>query len=58
MLVGLDYYFEFITGEVIKVALKSIFGYILSGQYKNHPTVNFNETHFLKIHTETDVNFR
>ena len=38
ILVGLDYYFEFITGEVIKckydepVALKSSFGYILSGQ--------------------------
>ena len=64
ILVGLDYYFEFITGEVIKgkfgepVALKSIFGYILSGQYKNHSTVHFSETHFLKIHTETNVNFR
>ena len=64
ILVGLDYYSEFITGEVIKgkfgepVALKSIFGYILSGQYKNHSTVHFSETHFLKIHTETNVNFR
>ena len=51
ILVGLDYYFWFITGEVIKVkygepvALKSSFGYILSGKYKNHWTVNFNETH-------------
>ena len=57
ILVGLDYYFEFITGEVIKdklseqVALKSSFGYIMTEQYKNHSTVNFNETHFLKIHT-------
>ena len=64
ILVGLDYYFEFITGEIVKgkfgepVALKSSFGYILGGQYKNHSTVNFNETHFLKIHTKTDVNFR
>ena len=63
-MVGLDYYFEFITEEIVKgkfgepVALKSSFGYILSGQYKNHSTVNFNETHFLKIHTKTDVNFR
>ena len=62
--VGLVCYFEFITGEVINgkfgkpVALKSSFGYILSGRYKYHSTVNFNETHFLKIHTETDVNFR
>ena len=30
----------------------------MSGQYKNHSIVNFNERHFLKIHTETDVNFR
>ena len=36
----------------------SSFGYILSGQYKNHSTVNFNETYFLKIHTKIDVNFR
>ena len=62
--VGLVCYFEFITGEVINgkfgkpVALKSSFGYILSGRYKYHSTVNFNATHFLKIHTETDVNFR
>ena len=31
---------------------------ILSGKYKNHSIVNFNQTHFLKIHIETDVNFR
>ena len=41
ILVGLDYYFEFITGGIVKgkfgepVALKSSFEYILSGQYKN-----------------------
>ena len=41
VLVGLDYYFEFITGKIVKskfgepVALESSFGYILSGQYKN-----------------------
>ena len=64
VLLGLDHYFEFITGEVIKgkfgepVALKSSFEYILSGQYKNHSAVNFSETQFLKIYTETDVNFR
>ena len=64
ILLGLDYYFEFIMGEVIKgkfgepAALKSSFGYILSGQYENHSTVNFNETHFLKIYTETAVNLR
>ena len=55
ILVSLDYYFESITGEVIKgkfgepVALKSSFGYILSDQYKNDSTVNFNETHLLKF---------
>ena len=54
ILVSLNYYFEFITGQVIKgkfgepVALKSSFGYILSDQYKNDSTVNFNETHLLK----------
>ena len=64
ILVGLDYHFEFITGEIVKdkfgepVALKSSFGYILSRQYKNHSTVNFNETHFLKSHTKTGVSFR
>ena len=41
ILVGLDYNFEFITREIVKgkfgepVALKSSFGYILRGQYKN-----------------------
>ena len=64
ILVGLNYYYEFITGEVIKgkfvepASLKSIFRYILSGQYKYHSTVDFNETYFLKIDRETDVNFR
>ena len=64
ILVGLDYYFEFVTVEVIKgkygerVALKSSFGYILSDQYKIHSTVSFNETHSSKIQTETDANFK
>ena len=29
-----------------------------SGQYKNHSTVNFNGTQFLKIRIETDANFQ
>ena len=66
ILVDLDSYFAFITGKVIfitgegkfgvPVTLKSSFGYILSGQYKNHTMVNFNETHFLKINAG-DVDF-
>ena len=56
--VDLDYYFEIITGKVIKgkfgepVTLKSSFRYLLSGQCENQSTVIFNETYFLKIHIE------
>ena len=58
----LDYYFEFIRGEVMKgifgepVDLKPSFGYILSGQYKSHSTL-ISMKLFLNIHTKTDVSF-
>ena len=59
ILVGLNYYFEVIKGKFGEpVTSKSSFGYILSGHYKSHSTVNFNEIHLLKIHTETDVNLQ
>ena len=63
ILIGLDYYYQFIMGKVIKgnigepIAIDSCFGWILSGQYKNHSFVNFNETYLLKISTEIEENF-
>ena len=58
----LDYYFEYITGKVMKgifgepIDLKPSFGYILSGQYQSHLTL-ISMKLFLNIHTKTDVNF-
>ena len=63
ILAGLNYYYEFITGEVNnsrtgeRVTLKSVFFIcILSRQYKIYSAFNLDEMHLLKVHTETDVN--
>ena len=63
ILIGLNYYYQFMTGKIIKgkinepVALESYFGWILSGQYKNYTAVNLNETHFLKINMQLEESF-
>ena len=63
ILIGLDYYYQFMTGKIIKgkinkpVALESCFGWILSGRYKNYTAVNLNEKHFLKINMQIEENF-
>ena len=65
ILIGKDYYYHFIYGNVIKgkldepVALESCFGWIISGYYKKvnkSISANFNSTHMLRVNTEvTDV---
>ena len=56
VLIGLDYYYNFILGNIRRrntnepVAIQSTLGWILSGHYQNNITnVNFNQTHFFFI---------
>ena len=59
MLIGLDYYYTFINGESIRgkqsepIALKSVFGWIICGYFKNPDEVNanLNITHMYRVNT-------
>ena len=59
ILIGSDYCYSFIFGEVLKeevnepVAISSLFGWILSGCFDNPTSVNLNSVHVLRIHTKT-----
>ena len=64
LLIGADYYWSLVTGEVVRghsssgpVALSTKIGYVLSGpdqatSYANDSTVNLSETHVLKVMSE------
>ena len=59
ILIGSDYYYSFIFGEVLKddvngpVAINSLFGRILFGRFDSPTSDNLNSVHILRIHTET-----
>ena len=67
LLIGADHYWSLVTGEVVRsdsglgpVALNTRLGYVLSGPVQsasgaNESTVNFSETHVLKIASEQDI---
>ena len=58
ILIGSDYYYSFVFGEVLKgkinepVAINSLLGWILSGRFNNPTSVNLNSVHKLRIHTK------
>ena len=58
ILIGLDYYYLLVTGDIIRgepnepiIALNSIFGWILSGAFIETTQANFNVTHLFRIST-------
>ena len=66
MLIGLDYYYTFITGESIRgkqsepIALKSTFGWIICRYFKNPDKVNtnLNITHMYRVNTNVLENYK
>ena len=66
MLIGLDYYYLFIIGESIRekqsepIALKSIFGWIICGYFRNPDEVNtnLNITHMYRVNTDVLENYK
>ena len=66
MLIGLDYYYTFITGESIRgkqsepIALKSIFGWIICGYFKNpdDANTNLNITRMYRVNTNVLENYK
>ena len=62
VLIGVDNYYRFISGNVIRgfpnqpVAVESVFGWVISGFFdiENHSQVNVNHTHLLRVNTETN----
>ena len=65
ILIGMDYYFSFMNGEVKKgnenepLAIKSIFGWVLCGVIENEQIVNtyMNSTHMLRVNTESIITY-
>ena len=57
ILIGLDYYYLFVTGDIIRgepnepIALNSIFGCILCGTFVGTTQPNFNVTHLFRVDT-------
>ena len=57
ILIGLDYYYLFITCDIIRgepnepIALNSIFGWILCGKFVETTQANFNITHLFRVDT-------
>ena len=57
ILIGLDYYYLFVTGDIIRgepnepIALNSIFGWILCGTFVETTQANFNVTHLFRVDT-------
>ena len=57
ILIGLDYYYLFVTGDIIRgepnepIALNSIFGCILCGTFVETTQPNFNVTHLFRVDT-------
>ena len=57
ILIGLDYYYLFVTGDIIRgepkepLALNSIFGWILCGTFVETIQTNFNVTHLFRVDT-------
>ena len=66
MLIGLDYYYAFITGESIPgkktepITLKSIFDWIFCGFFKNPDEINtnLNITHIYRVNTNILENYK
>ena len=57
ILIGLDYYYLFVTGDIIRgepnepIVLNSIFGWILCGTFVEATQANFNVTHLFRVDT-------
>ena len=57
ILIGLHYYYLFVTGDVIRgepnklMSLNSIFGWILYGPFVETTQANFNVTHLFRVDT-------
>ena len=57
ILIGLDYYYLFVTGDIIRgepnepIALNSIFGWILCGNFVETTQGNSNVTHLFRVNT-------
>ena len=56
-MIGLDYYYLFVTGDIIRgepnepIALNSIFGWILCGTFVETTQANFNVAHLFCVNT-------
>ena len=65
VLIGMDYYYSFITDKIIRgaqgepVGISSKLGWILCGEYEifrlNRSVVNFNSAHVLRVSAERDI---
>ena len=63
VLIGAGNYYRFISGNVIRgfpdqsVSVESVFGWVISGFFdiENHSQVNINQTHLLRVNTETNL---